>query len=462
PVHPSPKCRLITDHHRLELRFRSLLCCLSPSPRNQMACFLGCFGGAKERRRRRKRSPAQSPNGRTRAVPRVAPKKVDLDGEAVSAAAPLLATLLELRDSTDDMCLAVVKKKVTFDPNVTTYEAAPIPEDDGEGADPEEEDGASGEKAWMLTPEYSKSEAFPLNHRYSNCAGSDNDDSEYEDAEEEEYDEFEDDDVEEAEEDGIDECAIDDDEEEHGLLGIGRSEEEACESLFLLPFGKASSKESGAPVAAPSVAAPEAPAVLSSVENLTKWKEDKPRAAKSSSDKENTATQGQENRMGLLVEPAAAARKKEERPAVSDYSYTPSTPSKQETSVDASLSTWLGSSGTPESNSVRSYSPISREDRPILGALTVEDIKISSANSSPRRSRSPSPSPDDMPILGTVGAYWNCSAKGADPVMTRGGFMRTRTRFGQDETVNCYRVPPAGRGRSAELGGGNAKIYSEK
>jgi hypothetical protein len=134
--------------------------------------------------------------------------------------------------------------------------------------------------------------------------------------------------------------------------------------------------------------------------------------------------------MGLLAEPAVVPiKKKDEKPAGSDYSYTPSTPSKQEASVDASLSTWLGSSGTPESNSVRSYSPISREDRPILGALTVEDIKISSANSSPRRSRSPSPSPDDMPILGTVGAYWNCSAKGADPV-TRGGFMRTRTRFG--------------------------------
>ncbi|CAN6296605.1 unnamed protein product [Urochloa humidicola] len=389
-----------------------------------MGCFLGCFGGAKERRRRRKRSPAQSPNGRARAAPRVSPKKVDLDGEAVSAAAPLLATLLELRDSTDDMCLAVVKKKVTFDPNVTTYEPTTIPEEDGEGADAED-GGASGEKDWMLAPECAKSEAFPLNHRYNNCADSDND-SEYEDAEEEEYDEFEDEDEDEEEEDGLDECAIDDDEEEeHGLLGIGRSEKEACESLFLLPISKAS-KESGAQV----VATGEAPAVLNSVENLTQWKEAKPRAAAApkSSDKENI-TLGQENRMDILNEPAVAAKKKDEKPSLSDYSYTPSTPSKQEASVDASLSTWLGSLGTPESNSVRSYSPISREDRPILGALTVEDIKISSTNSSPRRSRSPSPSPDDMPILGTVGAYWNCSAKGADPV-TRGGFMRTRTRFG--------------------------------
>jgi hypothetical protein len=47
--------------HRLPL-----LCRISPPPRDPMGCFLGCFGGAKERRRRRKRSPAQSPNGRAR------------------------------------------------------------------------------------------------------------------------------------------------------------------------------------------------------------------------------------------------------------------------------------------------------------------------------------------------------------------------------------------------------------
>jgi hypothetical protein len=33
-----------------------------------------------------------------------------------------------VRDSADDLCLAVVKKKVTFDSNVTAYEAPAIPE----------------------------------------------------------------------------------------------------------------------------------------------------------------------------------------------------------------------------------------------------------------------------------------------------------------------------------------------
>lgn len=410
-----------------------------------MGCFLGCFGGAKSkerRHRRRKRSPAHSPSAR---AARCSPRKADLHADAVSAAAPLLSTLLELRDSTDDMCLTVVKKKVTFDSNVTAYEAPPIPEgeEEEEAADPASagKDDDDEEEAWMLGPGCAKSEAFPLNHRYGNCAGAGAGDGDSDYDEEEYYsDEYDDEEYgdEDGEDDGID--AIDDDEEHGaGLLGIARGEEEACESLFLLPVVTKARDSAGRPG---GVAAAEAPVpcenpVLNSLENFSEWKDAKSRtaapAAPKNSDKENFVTLGQENWSSLdkLSDPAPVPAKKKDVPVVSS-DYTPSTPSKRETSVDASLSTWLGSTGTPESNSVRSYSPISREDRPILGALTMEDIKISSANSSPMRSRSPSPSPDDMPILGTVGAYWNSSAKGGDESVTRGGFMKTRSRFGQN------------------------------
>uniref|UniRef100_A0ACD5WS43 Uncharacterized protein n=1 Tax=Avena sativa TaxID=4498 RepID=A0ACD5WS43_AVESA len=413
-----------------------------------MGCFLGCFGGAKSkerRHRRRKRSPAQSPNARARHSPR----KADFHADAVSAAAPLLSTLLELRDSADDMCLTIVKKKVTFDSTVTAYEAPAIPEEEEEEvADPGLAAGGGGkdeEESWMLGPECAKSEAFPLNHRYGNCAGADDDDSDYE----EEYysDEYDDGEYEDEEEDGDGIDAIDDDEEQGGLLGIARGEEEACESLFLLPVTKpkegAGQQEPAAPPPCPTRERSQCGSgnpVLNSVEDFTQWKDDKSgsrtAAAPKNSDKENFVALGQENwpSSNKLSDPAPIPSKKKDMPVVSS-DYTPSTPSKQEASVDASLSTWLGSTGTPESNSVRSYSPISREDRPILGALTMEDIKISSANSTPMRSRSPSPSPDDMPILGTVGAYWNCSAKGAkggDDSVTRGGFMKTRSRFGQN------------------------------
>lgn len=89
---------------------------------------------------------------------------------------------------------------------------------------------------------------------------------------------------------------------------------------------------------------------------------------------------------------------------------------RQEIGVETSLSSWLvESESTPvsiNSNSCvgehtpkgRRGSPWSHEDRPILGALTVEEIRMYSLSASSRRSRSRSP--DETPIIGTVGSYW--------------------------------------------------------
>ncbi|XP_057470732.1 uncharacterized protein LOC130759597 [Actinidia eriantha] len=90
-------------------------------------------------------------------------------------------------------------------------------------------------------------------------------------------------------------------------------------------------------------------------------------------------------------------------------------PEFKETTVETSLSSWLvESETTPISrnspNSIgnspgRANSSRSYEDRPILGALTVMEIKLLSATASPRR-KSPRRSPDEIPIIGTVGRYW--------------------------------------------------------
>ncbi|KAK4282930.1 hypothetical protein QN277_014245 [Acacia crassicarpa] len=90
---------------------------------------------------------------------------------------------------------------------------------------------------------------------------------------------------------------------------------------------------------------------------------------------------------------------------------------QEEIGVDTSLSSWLVT--TPDSkngtNSVgactpiskrSSVSPLSHEDRPILGALTVEELRKFSASSKPSR-RPKSRSPDETPIIGTVGSYWS-------------------------------------------------------
>lgn len=71
-------------------------------------------------------------------------------------------------------------------------------------------------------------------------------------------------------------------------------------------------------------------------------------------------------------------------------------------------------SNASSNNSVvnKFHSPGSREDRPILGAWTAKELKQLSASSTPKRSRSPSP--EEMPIIGTVGSYWNRTGQAMD------------------------------------------------
>ncbi|XP_045795034.1 homeobox protein 13-like [Trifolium pratense] len=75
----------------------------------------------------------------------------------------------------------------------------------------------------------------------------------------------------------------------------------------------------------------------------------------------------------------------------------------KEIGVDTSLSSWLVESeskyNTPKRCDV--------EDRPILGALTVEEIRKYSSNIS--RTSSRTHSPEEAPIIGSVGSYWNHS-----------------------------------------------------
>ncbi|XP_028790331.1 uncharacterized protein LOC114746268 [Neltuma alba] len=94
---------------------------------------------------------------------------------------------------------------------------------------------------------------------------------------------------------------------------------------------------------------------------------------------------------------------------------------QEEIGVDTSLSSWLveiettpnskngtnsvGASTTPISKR-SSLSQVSHEDRPILGALSMEEVRKFSVSSKPS-SRSKSRSPDETPIIGTVGSYWS-------------------------------------------------------
>ncbi|KAF2292694.1 hypothetical protein GH714_026766 [Hevea brasiliensis] len=126
--------------------------------------------------------------------------------------------------------------------------------------------------------------------------------------------------------------------------------------------------------------------VLNPVENLTQWKAVKAKGTPPLKQQKENFTLGQEPRISFSSEPSFR-----ELQFCFNMKSDQSKKSNQEIAVDASLSNWLGSSEnttinkpstidlgtiTPEkSMSLGSNSPRSFEDRPILGALTVEELK---------------------------------------------------------------------------------------
>ncbi|XP_076942657.1 uncharacterized protein LOC143612592 [Bidens hawaiensis] len=127
----------------------------------------------------------------------------------------------------------------------------------------------------------------------------------------------------------------------------------------------------------------------------------------------------------------------------------------QEPSVDASLSNWLVSTEKSTSNNkqVGSFNPDpvsqespstteSIEDRPIFGALTVDELKqFSESTCTPRKSSSRSP--DDKPIIGSVGSYWSQtgSAQSLSSVSSYKGIPNTTSKYREDKKVNWHNTP---------------------
>lgn len=323
----------------------------------------------------------------------------DLDDEQTEV--PETALLL----TTVAAVISSPKKKVTFDLNVTEYDPpSPFYDDDDDeddptsssvdttddnrhfffdGGDDEEEEGK--EDGEIVNP----TAAYPLNHRYQDCT----DDADFED-------DYYDEDL-----DLID--GVDDEEDEEG-----GEDEESYESYFSLPIYRAEEKDSN------SVVLKDLNSIPPTTNLHQQPKKPQPTTLKLRRDKEN------------LSAPKVEVE-------------------EEEVSVDTSLSSWL----TPPKNKSTiqtfnnkehsvysspsfSHSPAmqSPEERPILGALTVEDIKhspISTKKMSPRKS------PDvEMPIFGTVGSYWKCS--GTDGV-NDGGTTFTAAVKGIPNTTSKYR-----------------------
>lgn len=316
------------------------------------------------------------------------------------------------------------RKRVTFDSKVKTYEhivleeSVELLEEKKEEVKPEKwslkstkTDQSSSE---IIEVASNSSDLYPSNHRYKNCRESDDD----------------------IEEDELDCCESDLDEDEEYYSDAGFSEDNLhypTKEVYTEETGD-KTEEIDAKLRRSNESVRggnhyNAQGVLNPVENLTQWKsaKSKGRTMQKQSQKENS------NFISYQEEKRDSSSFGTD-PQIDDETFKPRSriePKKlrnQEMVVDASLSSWLSTSETgSECNSISMYTStpekhksscsskpvkINHDDRPILCALTLEDIKQFSASSTPRKS--PSKSPDETPIIGTVGGYWGNHSKAID------------------------------------------------
>ncbi|CAK8571728.1 unnamed protein product [Lathyrus sativus] len=444
-----------------------------------MGCsFFACFGSSK----RKKLTPKVQENGSSEPEQ----QSVVLPLVQVHSETLVSPSLLQQQDKTEEEVSDGLKKKVTFDSNVKTYESV-LPEKDTEGV-LSEKDTEGGKEESLAKATQSKSfssedssvtstGSYPSNHRYQNCRDSDEED--------EEIDDWVDDLSDEDEDDGI--------REECDELGVEFEEDEMAYSksrvIDDVDHVFAEEVESPIPVCEKDVETigftPNARdrslyvhPVLNPVENLSQWKAVKARRRPTlRPQKENYVCSNPESQVAFGVKEVSE-------------SDTPKK-SNKEIAVDASLSNWLGSSETTPVNKTTLYaggsfgspdksashqgsncvmgssetapvnkaclyaggsfgtpdrsgshqgsnSVMSLEDRPILGALTEEEIKQFSATPSPRKS--PCRSPDDMPIIGTVGSYWHFTEDSGSASSFK-GIPNTTSKYREDRKVNWHTTP---------------------
>ncbi|KAK3418272.1 hypothetical protein EUGRSUZ_H04224 [Eucalyptus grandis] len=389
-----------------------------------MGCLLGCFNASKHHRRSRSAqiSPSKPQSQAKALLPVRSIEKTETEA------------LIEIKtDSSvsDEKQLEQPnhgKKKVAFDLNVKTYEVLPAVEEEEE----EEEEVGAGD-VWIGVKEAKERESesvrrstlvessgssCALSNRYTNCASSDDELG---------GTDLEDTDVEEdgVKDDGVGVCD-----------GELEAEEESSESLFSLsidsrkhffvaeagekeevnsPFPAKSScrNELEAPAFNQSVpfGSEHADSVLKPVENLPRQKAVTARANSptKNQDKENVHKE-QEVLLSTGPKPTFTPANHLGKRGSNNSRFT-----GLEIAVDTSLSSWLvDSEATPKSKcsndsvgnspSERASTPRSDRGQPV-GVPTVEDVGQFSVCASPRWSRGRTP--DELPVLGTVGSYWS-------------------------------------------------------
>ncbi|GAB4836103.1 hypothetical protein Ancab_001020 [Ancistrocladus abbreviatus] len=430
-----------------------------------MGCFADCFVKSKRRNSRRrprtaKTSPCLSQKNEIVEVLQVIDVLKQPEIEKPTDPPPE-----SRRDDERERLNVSGRKKVTFDLNVKVYEELPqekftvdLEERNEEREEAEKKEQETTNDSHFQSDSSSSSLiSYPPNYRYQNSRDSDD-----------EYDEILD-----------DESDFDDDIDDDSGVGDGDFvtevnnqevlvQEQSSESLFSLSIdsrnqnlaAERGDKEVISPLRINNLTiaglkktwfdhgaeydnSDVVDLVLSPVENIAQWKAVKARARMASENheaKENINLQ-QDSNLPIIEKPdsmpsTGCQKLNSARLKHSDRVIT----------VDTSLSSWLvEAEGTPNSktssvsvgNSSPSGTTISFEDRPILGALTLEEIRQFSATSSPRRS--PSRSPDDMPIIGSVGSYWSHIGQTSDS--DSGSLSKMSSKSPEDRRVNWNPTP---------------------
>ncbi|XP_027104598.1 uncharacterized protein [Coffea arabica] len=430
-----------------------------------MGCFFACFGSSKKHHKTKKPESLTSPKNQnlneSHEVNEALICSNQADEEGAEIADPI-EVIPEIKGKNEEQVSTSFGKKVTFDlllkaPEECQAQEGALENDQKRKKRDESRPevildfpSSSEKKEGKAKKEESKDEAdllsdstisslftYPPNHRYQNCESSDDECVDMglkkNNPEDEEHDGKSDDNMDgNYEEKNGSEDSVDIQEESSELFSISiesrkqSSAVERDEKEVSSPLKPASDREVNRPNARDRTQYVHP--VLNPIENLGQWKAVR---AKTTSSLEH---QEKEN-LNLVQEFTIPCAEKENSSLTSKnpipFSEEPNPNQSQqqrskrfsnrlrhdEVAVDTSLSSWLMESDKtpPDGNSPGSVgnsapkkteSPTSFEDRPILGVLTVEDLKQMSKSATPSPRRSPRHSPDEMPIIGTVGSYW--------------------------------------------------------
>ncbi|KAL8055257.1 hypothetical protein ABFX02_04G045200 [Erythranthe guttata] len=424
-----------------------------------MGCFSGCFGGDKDKKRLKQRINRASPQRQKNRVQNLQQENVITAEQSISESIPVdvVSELGNKPEVAVQQLSPSPKKRVTFNSNITTYEHVPVggsteslPDCTLNAEEEKQEDlKATSSQSQSISRDdnsiASSVASYPPNHRYHNARDSDDEAEEFGD---DELDDLDDDD-DDYDEDDIDVRTAGKEVWSESVITASMElstenplvvaiDEEVVSSLVKTSSSDEEITAFGSKTTNARDRSDYINSALNPVDNITQWKVAKSKGtAVCKPQKENLTANFESPRISFSPEPTFG-------PSPSSFKSKSSrskNANSQEIAVDASLSNWLASPEITTTPSKKTgFSGF--EDRPILGALTVEELRQISATPSPRKS--PSRSPDEIPIIGSVGTYWNHSnsAKHSDSSASSfKGIPNTTSKYREDKRVNWHSTP---------------------